>query len=464
MEIGFDADAVQELQTGFRGPIMRPGEPLYDATRRVWNGMIDRKPALIARPSGVTDVIHAVNVAREHGWLLSIRGGGHNVSGNAVADGGLMLDMSLLKGMRVDPAHRTARAQAGLTWGEFDRETQAFGLACTGGQISTTGIRGLTLGGGIGNLMRRCGLTVDNLLSADVVTADGRFVTASAEENTDLYWGLRGGGGNFGVVTSFEYRLHEVGPIVLGGMVLYPAEVGRDLLEFFRDWASSAPDELTATAAFLTAPPAPFVPPDLQLKPAAAVLICYAGSVEDGEKAVASLRAFRQPAVDLIGPMPYTAVQQLLDAAAPFGMQVYVKSAHLTGLPDPAVDAIVSYAAQATSPLSVIPISPLGGAVKRVDENATAFGHRNTVFDIQIFGAWMDPSEYDPHVSWVRGFADALKPFTNGVYVNELGNEGEARVREAYNPESYRRLQALKQRYDPTNFFRLNQNIKPASG
>jgi FAD/FMN-containing dehydrogenase len=424
--------------------------------------MIDRRPALIARCAGSADVICGVNFAREHHLLLSVRGGGHNVSGNAVCDGGLMLDLSPMKGIRVDPARRTVRAQAGVTWGELDHETQAFGLAVTGGQISTTGIAGLTLGGGIGNLMRKCGLTVDNLLSADVVTADGRLLTAGPTEHEDLFWGLRGGGGNFGVATSLEYRLHPIGPIILGGMALYPAEMARALLRFYRDWAGSAPDELTVTFGFLTAPPAPFVPEHLHFQPMIGILVCYAGSIADGEQAVAPLRAFAQPAVDLIGPVPYTAVQQMLDGSAPWGMQVYLKSAHLTGLPDEAIDIIVRYAGAMTSPLSVVPISPLGGAVGRVGEHETAFGHRGTAFDIQIFGAWTDPAEQDRHVAWVRDFSAALRPFAHGVYVNELGNEGEDRVREAYNPTSYQRLVALKTTYDPENLFRLNQNIKPA--
>jgi FAD/FMN-containing dehydrogenase len=463
VDTGLAEAAVQQFKSSLRGALLLPGDVGYDQARRVWNGMIDRKPALIARCAGVADVMAGVNFARTQRLALSIRGGGHNVTGNAVCDDGLMLDLSPMKGIRVDPAHRTARAQAGLTWGEFDHETQAFGLAVTGGQISTTGIAGLTLGGGIGNLMRLCGLSVDNLLSVDVVTADGRLVTASASENEDLFFGVRGGGGNFGVVTSFEYRLHPVGPIILGGMALYPAAMARELLAFFRDWAGSAPDELTATLAFLTAPPAPFVPEHLHFQPMIGVLVCYAGSPEEGMQVVAPLRAFAQPAVDLIGPVPYTVVQQMLDGSAPWGMHVYLKSAHLTGLPDAAIDTIARHASAMTSPFSVIPISPLGGAVGRVGEHDTAFGHRGTAFDIQIFGAWTDPAEHDRHVAWVRDFSAALRPFTHGVYVNELGSEGDERIREAYNPATYERLVALKTKYDPENLFRLNQNIKPAS-
>jgi FAD/FMN-containing dehydrogenase len=460
---GLTEETVQQFKHSLRGALLQPGEAGYDEARRVWNGMIDRKPALIARCAGVADVIGGVNFARTHHLLLSVRGGGHNVSGNAVCDGGLMLDLSPMKGIRVDPVRRTAQAQAGMTWGEFDHETQAFGLAVTGGQISTTGIAGLTLGGGIGNLMRKCGLTVDNLLSVDLVTADGRLLTASATENDDLFWGVRGGGGNFGVVTSFEYRLHAVGPMIIGGLALYPAAMAGDLLRFFRDWAGSGPDDLTATLAFLTAPPAPFVPEHLHFKPAVGVLICHAGTLDQGQQTAAALRAFAKPAVDLIGPVPYAAVQQMLDPSGPWGMQVYLKSAHLTGMSDQVIDIIVRHASAMTSPHSVIPISPLGGAVGRVGEQDTAFGHRSTAFDIQIFGAWTDPAEHDRHVTWVRDFSAALRPFAHGVYVNELGNEGEDRIREAYNPASYERLVALKTKYDPENLFRLNQNIKPAS-
>jgi FAD/FMN-containing dehydrogenase len=454
---------IQQFKASLRGQLLQASDNHYNTARKVWNGMINRHPALIVRCLGVADVMNAVSFAREHNLLISIRGGGHNVAGNAVCDGGVMLDMSLMKGVRVDPLKRTVRAQAGLTWGELDHETQTFGLAVTGGQISSTGIAGLTLGGGIGNLMRTCGLTVDNLLSADIVTADGQFLTVSATQNEDLFWGIRGGGGNFGVVTSFEYRLHPVGPIVLGGLALYPAAQATELLRFYRDWAGTAPDELTATAAFLTAPPAPFVPESFHFQPMVGILVCYAGTLDEGQRYINHLRAFATPAVDLIGPMPYVAVQQLLDGAVPWGMQVYLKSTHLTGLPDEAVNVIVRYATTMTSPLSVVPISPLGGAVGRVGEHDTAFGHRDTAFDIQIFGAWTDPQEHDQHVTWVRNFWGDLRPFANGVYVNELGTEGEERVREAYNPQTYKRLVALKNTYDPMNFFRMNQNIKPTA-
>ncbi len=463
METTLDKTTIQEFRASLRGALLRPGDDGYDAARRVWNGMIDRKPALIVPCAGVADVINAVNFARTHNLLVSVRGGGHNVTGNAVCEGGIMIDLSPMKGIRVDPVRRTARAQAGLTWREFDHETQAFGLATTGGQVSSTGIAGLTLGGGVGWLMRTCGLAVDNLLSVDIVTADGRLLTASATENEDLFWGVRGGGGNFGIVTSFEYRLHPIGPLVLGGMLLYPAAQAKELLHFYREFMAGTPNELMALVAFLTAPPAPFVPAHLQGTPMVAIAICYAGSIEEGQRVVEPLRRFGPPTLDLLSPMPYTVIQQLFDAANPFGLQVYVKSDHLADLGDEVIDTLVTHAATATSPLSVVILFPLEGVVSRVGEQETAFGHRNTAYDYVIYSMWTDPQESERHIQWTRDFWTAMQPFSTGVYVNELGNEGEDRVRAAYLPATYERLIALKNRYDPANLFRLNQNIKPTT-
>ena len=341
MTQALDEATIQSFRASLRGDLLRPADDGYDAARRVWNGMIDRRPALIARCVGPADVVAAVNLARTHEVLVSVRGGGHNVAGNAVCDGGLMIDLSPMKGIRVDVQNRTVRAQAGLTWGEFDHETQAFGLAVTGGQVSTTGIAGLTLGGGIGWLMRKYGLVIDNLLSADVVTADGRCLNASPTENADLFWGLRGGGGNFGIATSFEYRLHPIGPLVTGGMLLFPAERGRELLHAYRDFAATAPDEVVALMAFITAPPAPFVPPQVQGKPVIALAICHCGPLDEGQKAIAPLRALG-PAVDVVGPMPYTAVQRLFDESVPFGLQVYLKSDHLGELDDDVIETFLA--------------------------------------------------------------------------------------------------------------------------
>jgi FAD/FMN-containing dehydrogenase len=452
-------DLIGTLREALRGTVLLRGDEGYDASRTVWNATIDRHPALIVRPAGVSDVITAVNFAREHELLLSVRGGGHNVTGSAVCDGGLMLDMSGMKGIRVDPERRTARAEAGCVWAELDHETQVFGLAVTGGQISDTGIAGLTLGGGVGHLMRLCGAAVDNLISLDLVTADGQLLTVSADRHPDLFWAVRGGGGNYGVVTSFEYRLHPVGPIVLGGMLLYPAAQGAELLRFYRDWMADAPDEMNVTPAFITAPPAPFVPDWLQLQPAVGMVVCHAGDIEAGQELVGKLREAIPPAVDLVSPMPYTVVQTLLDASAPWGQQIFLKAANLVDLSDDVVDIIIHFATRPTSPMSIVPINAWGGAFGRVSEDATALGHRDSKFGIYIFAVWPDPSDNDRHVQWAREFHAALRPHMNGAYVNEIGQEG--RIHEAYPPATYARLVEVKNRYDPTNFFRMNQNIKP---
>lgn len=461
---GLNEAATHGLRASLRGVLLQPGDEGYDGARRVWNAMIDRHPALIVRCAGVADVIRAVTFARTHDMLVSVRGGGHNVTGNAVCDGGIVIDLSPMKGVRVDPVAQTVRAEAGLTWGELDHETQAFGLAVTGGQVSHTGISGLTLGGGVGHLMRKHGLTIDNLLSVDIVTADGRLLTASATKNEDLFWGVRGGGGNFGIVTSFEYQLHPVGPIVLGGMAVYPAEQAQDLLHFFRAFMATAPDDLMATVTFLTAPPAPFIPAHLQGTLMVAVILCHSGPTEQAERDVAALRAFSPPAVDLIGPIPYTAIQQIVDAGSPYGLlQVYLKSDHLAELSNEVIDIIVAHTATITSPQSVVILFPLGRAVSRVRKDETAFGHRDATYDYVIYSMWTDPQEAERHIQWTRAFAAAMQPFSIGVYVNEMLNEGEERVRAAYPPETYERLVALKNKYDPANVFRMNQNIKPTT-
>jgi len=450
---------VAALREKVRGDVMLPSDDGYDAARTVWNAMVDRHPAVIVRAAGVADVLAAVNFAREAGLVFSVRGGAHNVTGSAVCDGGLMLDMSSMKSIRVDPEDQSVRAEAGCLWRELDHETQAFGLAVTGGQASDTGIGGLTLGGGVGQLMRFCGATVDNLLSVDLVTAAGELLTVDAERHPDLFWAVRGGGGNFGVVTSFEYRLHEVGPIILGGMLLYPASQATELLRFYRDLMPGAPDALNVTVAFVTAPPEPFVPDDLQGRPAVGVLICYVGDIEAGERLVAPLRETFAPAVDLVGPMPYAVHQTLMDATTPWGRQVFLKSANLKELSDDVIATVVDHAAQATSPMTVVPINSWGGAISRVPEDATAFGHRDSKFTIYIFAMWPDPPDADGHIAWARAFHTALRPHMNGIYVNELGTD--ERVHEAYSPATYARLVEVKNTYDPMNFFQMNQNIKP---
>jgi FAD/FMN-containing dehydrogenase len=457
------AEEIQAFRAGFRGEVLTPADAGYDDARRVWNGNIDRHPGLIARCAGAADVVAAVNLARERGLLVSVRGGGHNIAGDSVCDGGLVIDTSPMKGIRVDPERQRVRAEAGVKWGELDRETQAFGLATTGGTVSDTGIAGLTLGGGFGWLSRSFGHVVDNVLSFDVVTADGELRTASANVHEDLFWALRGGGGNFGVVTSFEYRLRPLGPVVLGGMVLHPADRGRDVLRFFRELAASVPDELGMALALLTAPPLPFIPEQLQGTPVVAIVACYAGSPEEGEKAVQPLREYGPPAVDVLGPMPYVAQQSMLDDPFAPGLQFYEKGGKLAELSDAAIDTIVEYAGTTTSPRSCILLFPFGGAASRVDNLATAMAHRDVIYDYYGYSIWDEPGEDDErHRRWARDFGASMQPFDVGVYLNAVSHQdSDGRVRDAFPPATYERLVAVKDKYDPGNLFRHNQNIKP---
>jgi FAD/FMN-containing dehydrogenase len=451
---GLAGQRIEDLQTGLRGTVIGPGNDDYDAARRVWNGMIDRHPALIVRCADTADVVRAVDFARANHLAVAVRGGGHNAAGLAVCDGGLVIDLSQLNEVQVDPIQLTARAQAGATWSDLDRATQAHGLATTGGGVSTTGIAGLTLGGGLGWLMRSHGLTCDNLISAEVVLADGRVVTASACENPDLFWGIRGGGGNFGIVTSFEYRLHPVGP-VLAGMVVHPRARAAEVLRFYREFTRTAPDELTTYAVLLTTS---------EGIPAIALMLCYNGPIEQRMEVVRPLREFGPPIVDQVGPMPYTLLQSILDPAFPSGLQIYWRSDFLKGLADDAIDTIVNRANEAPSPLTVLLIEQLGGAVARVGRSETPFEHRDAPYNLAIISRWADPAQAEPNVAWTRDLWNALRPHANGVYVNYLGvGESADRVRAAYGSEKYERLVALKNSYDPTNFFRLNQNIKPSA-
>jgi FAD/FMN-containing dehydrogenase len=450
--------AVDEFKASLRGQLLRAGADGYEAARKIWNGMIDKHPALIARSAGAADVINCVNFARANDLLVAVRGGGHNVAGNALCEGGLVIDLTGTKSVRVDPAKRTARADAGVTWGEFDRETQAFGLATTGGQVSTTGIAGLTLGGGWGWLARKYGLASDNLLSVDIVTADGKLRTASATENADLFWGLRGGGGNFGVVTSFEYQLHPVGPVV-GGFVFYPFAVAGEVLQRYRELTHNAPDELAADAVLLTLPDGTKV---------AGIAVCFCGPVAEGERLLQPLKTFHTPLVDQLGPTSYTAVQTMLDASYPSGIQHYWKSSFLQDIGDKAIDTMIAHCTTLASPMCHGLLEyQLGGAVGRVDRAATAFTARDAQHAFVSLGVCAEPAEAKGCAQWARGFWEAMQPFsTGGVYVNYLGqevDEGAERVKAAYGPEKYARLQALKNTYDPTNLFRLNQNIKPTT-
>jgi FAD/FMN-containing dehydrogenase len=448
-----DDATVQPLRTALRGQLIRPGDPGYDDARRVDNAMIDRRPGIIARCAGTADVLAAVRFAREHDLLVSVRAGGHNVAGHAVCDGGLVVDVSRMKGVRVDPVARTARAAAGVTWGEYDHETQAFGLASTGGVISTTGVAGLTLGGGVGWLNGAFGTACDNLVAADVVTADGRFLRASEREHEDLFWGLRGGGGNFGIVTSFEYQVHPLGPVVLAGPVFHPASQAREVLRFYREFTAEEPDALTTYAGLLTGPDG---------TPLVGMVPCYAGPPERGEQLVARLRKFGAPVADQVGPMPYVAVQQMFDAALPAGRLNYWKSSLATQVTDTLIDAIVDHMARVPSPHTMVMLEHYHGAYSRKRPADTAYRHRATTYDVVIIANWTDPAASDRNVRWTRDLFRAVQPeLSAGVYVNFLDqDDGADRVRAAYG-ENYDRLVALKRKYDPTNFFRMNQNIRP---
>jgi FAD/FMN-containing dehydrogenase len=449
---------------GFGGRLIHPDDPEYDEARRVFNGMIDRRPALIARCSRVEDVVAAVDFARAQHLPLSVYGGGHGVTGAAMCDAGVCVDLRGMQRIDVDPDRKVAIAEGGATWGQFDAATQEHGLAVTGGRVSTTGIAGLALGSGSGWLERKYGFVCDNLIEAEVVTADGRIVRAAEDENPDLFWGLRGGGGNFGIVTKFHLRVHALGPIVLGGMLLYPAPAAAELLPFYRDFMAGAPDEVGSGLAFITAPPEEFVPEPVRGQPVIGVVCCYAGPVEDGEAAFKPLRAFGPPGLDLVQPMPYVAVQQLLDPAAQKGMQNYWTADFYDDLPDKAVDILVERGTQPVSPLTQIIVVPGGGAIARVDEEATAFGQRDAAWNIHYLSMWPDPADTEKNIAYTREFAGAMKPWSTGrAYLNFLGDEGAARVEAAFGPEKYARLQALKDVWDPDNLFHINQNIPPSS-
>ena len=444
---------VKELKASLRGELLCPSDEGYDATRRVWNRMIDRRPAIIARCAGVADIIQCVRFVREQQLLVSIRGGGHNVAGNAVCDGGLMIDLSRMKSVRVDPFARTARAEPGMLWGELDRETQAFGLATPGGFVSTTGIAGLTLGGGQSWLASKYGFTIDNLLSVDLVTADGRLLRASTTENEDLFWALRGAGHNFGVVTSFEYRLHPVSSVV-GGMVIHPfGRNARGVLESYREFTAALPDEVTTAAGILTGP-------DGNL--AVAMIACYVGALEEAERVLAPLRRFGPPLADTIGSIPYTTMQTMLDAAFPHGRLNYWKSSLTNQISDEVIAAVVEHGGRIPSPLSAIVIADFHGAYSRVSKHATAYYHRDLQYDIVIASSWTEPTESERNISWTRELFQAIERHVpRGVYVNDLDrDEGGDRVRHAYG-DNFAKLLAMKQKYDPTNLFRVNQNIKP---
>ena len=456
-----EASALDELREGFRGEVIEPGNAEYDQTRAVFNGMFDRKPATILRPAGTADLIRAIGLARLSGLPLAIRGGGHSVAGFSMTEGGIVIDTRALKGIRVDPNKRTARAQAGVNWGEFDQETQAFGLATTGGRVTTTGVPGFTLGSGSGWLERKHGFAADNLISADLVTAEGEVVTATEDENAELLWGLRGGGGNFGVVTEMEFRLHEVGPIVYGGLMAFDPDQSRELIRMWRDISEDAPEALGWAVASITAPPAPFVPQEWQGRRVIAIAGQFAGDLEEAERLMKPLRGLK-PIVDLWQPMPYLMVQGLLDPGNPYGARSYWRAYNVGGLDESAIDLFIERAATIPSPLTAFIILGLGGAIARVGENDTALSGRNAPFNVHLNGIWESGDDDEENIAWVRETTTAFAPHTiPGMALNFATEITDADIEDSYGAK-LTRLRKLKSTYDPTNLFRLNQNIPPA--
>ncbi len=458
-----DGAIVETLAANFGGELIQPQEAGYDTARQIWNGHVQRRPALIARCRGAADVMAAVRFCREHDLPASVRGGGHAVAGHAICDGGVVIDLSAMTGSRVDPLARTVQLQGGCLNAHLDRESQAFGLAATGGIVSHTGIGGLTLGGGLGHLMRKFGLAIDGLRSCDVVTADGDFVVASEQEHPELFWALRGGGGNFGTVTNFTFELQPLGPTVLAGMVAWNMDHAPEVLRFLREFTADAPDELGMMANLRLAPSLPIVPEELHGKPIVALIVIYAGPVDEGREVLATLRQLPTPALDAVTPKPYVAHQKMFDAAYPHGRHYYWKAHKLGLLTDEIIDVVIEHAAQVTSRLSAIPIFCFGGAVARVPEEATAFPYRDASHDLNIVASWLpeEAGDADRHIEWVRRLFAALEPYSRGVYVNFTSDDAAERVRQAYTERQWTRLTALKAKYDPTNFFRMNANILP---
>ena len=444
--------AVDGLEKSLRGELIRMGEPGYDQARKIWNGMIDKRPALIIRCAGVADVIDAVNFARDSKLAVAVRGGSHSAAGLAMCDDGLVIDLTGMRGIRVDPLARTMQAQGGALWADVDRETQVFGLATTGGTVSNTGIGGLTLGGGLGWLMGKHGFACDNVLSVDLVTADGKIITASATDHPDLFWALRGGGGNFGVATSFEFQLHPVGPLVLGGLVIHPLAAARDVLRFYRDFCATLPDEAEAYAALLTSPDG---------HPVVALLLGFNGPLDAGERVLAPARQFGSPVADLVGPMPYVQRQRLIDDLGTHGINRYWKSGFAKELNDAFIDLMVEQATGMISALTTVGLFYVHGAAARVAPDTTAFGLRGDQWDFDIISQWINPAEAGLHIQWTRKFWSAAEPFTTGaVYVNHIAEDEPGRVHAAYGG-NFDRLRSVKKEYDSANLFKLNHNINP---
>jgi FAD/FMN-containing dehydrogenase len=455
---------LREFEEGLHGVMVQPEDAGYDEARAIWNGAHDARPALIARCADAADVRHAVGFARSEGLEVAVRGGGHSIPGFSSCDGGIVIDLGPMKGVEVDPDARTVRAGGGVTWAELDAATQEHGLATTGGLVSSTGVAGFTLGGGIGWLMRKHGLACDNLRAAELVTADGRVLRADASENPDLFWGLRGGGGNFGIVTDFEFDLHPVGPTVCAGAVFYPGERAEEILRFYRDFARDVPDELTTLANLITAPPAPFLPEEWHGRKLIALIGCHAGDPEEGARAMAPLQGLGEPVADLIGPMPYVQMQSLIDALWPKGTNAYMKAGYIRELDDRAIETMARFHQEATSPASEIHIQHFGGEVARVGGEDTAYGERQAPFVLNVVAVTHEPGDFGPHVEWAQRLYAELEPsLTGGAYINFLSAEGAERVRAAYGEEKFGRLRALKDRFDPTNLFHRNQNIPPSA-
>jgi FAD/FMN-containing dehydrogenase len=459
-------DTVTGMQIhGFRGALIAAEHSDYDDARAVWNGTVARRPRLIARCTGTADVAAAVRFARDRELEVAVRGGGHNVAGTAVCDDGIVIDLSAMRAVAVNPDCRTAHVHGGALWGDVDHETQAHGLATTGGIVGHTGVGGLSLGGGIGWLMRKYGLAVDNLAEAEVVTAEGDIIRASADEHPDLFWALRGGGGNFGVVSSFRFALHPVGPTVTAGPVFWTADDTTDVLRFYRDFVAGAPDELGTVIRLGTIPPLPIISDEFHFRPAIAVVCCYAGPVDDGERAVHALRQFGTPLVDLVGPTLYVDHQSSIDDTVPHGWHYYWKAANLAGLSDEVIDVVAEYAYRAGSPRSYAAMFHMGGAVGRAPRDATAYPHRDVAHNIIIDAAWLpdqDDTVGTSEIAWARAFLEALQPHHAGVYVNFLDSDDDtSRVREAYGDDTYQRLAEIKAKYDPENVFHNNKNIRP---
>jgi len=455
---------LSELRETLRGIAVVPGDADFDTARAVWNGYHDKRPAIVVRCAGTADVITAVRFARSQGLTIAVRGGGHSIAGFSTVDDGIVIDLSPMQGVHVDVAARTARAQGGVTWSGFDHETQAFGLATTGGLVSSTGLAGFTLGGGIGHLARTHGLACDNLLSADVVTADGNLVRASADENPDLFWALRGGGGNFGIVTSFEYRLHQHGPMLYGGPIFYAGDRAEELLALYQDWSADQPPEVNSLIALGTAPPLPFLPEDVHGQPIAILAGCYGGPIEDGDRYYKPLKDFGPPIADLLGPIPYVALQSLLDPLYGPGASNYFRSGFLSRLGADVTAVVRSFVDRRPAGLmSEFHVHHMGGAIDDVPVDGTAYAGRGAPYVWNIVCRWENPADGDANIAWARELGAALEPFSTGQsYVNFIGDADQ--VRAAYPPATYARLAQVKDRYDPENVFHLNQNITPAGG